>query len=151
MHPSGPGAVGSPAWQKLEQLAVASRATHLRDLFAADPDRFGKFSAEHDGLLLDYSRQRVDEKIIAGLLELARAVDVASWIEQLLTGGAVNSTEHRPALHTALRDPAGDPVPVNGRDAKPAIRDVGYQPKTPVEEGVARFVEWYLDYYHVSD
>ncbi len=84
MRPSGPGAVGSPAWRELEQLAVTHRTTHLRDLFAADPDRFAKFSAESDGLLLDYSRQRIDDKVLAGLLKLVRTVDLTSWIEQLM-------------------------------------------------------------------
>ncbi len=124
MRPSGPGAVGSSAWRELEQLAVTHRTTHLRDLFAADPDRFAKFSAEYDGLLLDYSRQRVDDKVLAGLLELVRTVDLTSWIEQLMSGKPVNNTEQRPALHTALRDPDGDPVFENDCDVKPAIRDV---------------------------
>ncbi len=93
------------AWRSLERHRTRISRVSLRALFDADPKRFDRFSAAHDGLFLDYSKNRLDGKIVAALLDLARAADVAGWRKRLFDGDAVNATEGRAALHTALRDP----------------------------------------------
>ncbi len=83
----------------------------VRELFARDPDRFRGFSRELDGLLLDFSRQRIDEDTLGSLIEHARGVGLLARIGEMFEGAQVNSTEKRAALHTLLRAPAGSAVP----------------------------------------
>jgi glucose-6-phosphate isomerase len=88
--------------------AVAAHANdlagaHLRDLTAADPRRWQNFHVEHDTWLLDFSRQRITQKSLALLFELARAVDLAARREAMFRGDPINTTEQRAVLHTALR------------------------------------------------
>ncbi len=110
-----------PAWQALEQHREQLGAHKVRDMFAADPRRFAGLSREAVDLLFDFSRQRLQPETIALLIQLARECDLETWIAALLTGERVNSTEDRPALHTALRRPADQPLFVDGRDV---MRDV---------------------------
>jgi glucose-6-phosphate isomerase len=96
-----------------EELARHARrlaAVPVRELFAADPDRFGHFSREAAGLLLDFSRQRVDGPALDALLSLAATSRLGARIEALFAGDHVNDSEDRAALHTLLRRPAG-PAP----------------------------------------
>ncbi|SFR63083.1 glucose-6-phosphate isomerase [Thiomicrospira sp. ALE5] len=94
----------SAAWQALKVLAESGVAEkHLQDWFAADPDRAKRYAIELDELYLDFSKNRIDDQVIAGLLALAEQQDLSGWIKRLLTGDEVNDTEGRPALHTALR------------------------------------------------
>ncbi len=83
----------------------------VRELFAADPVRFAHFSREFDGLLLDFSRQRIDEAALEGLLERARCAGLLARIEGLFEGEVLNISEKRAALHTLLRTPAQSPLP----------------------------------------
>jgi glucose-6-phosphate isomerase len=83
----------------------------VRDLFESDPDRFAHCSREFDGLLLDFSRQRIDEDALIALIELAQSAGLLARIEAMFEGAQVNSTEKRAALHTLLRAPAGSTVP----------------------------------------
>ena len=76
---------------------------HLRDLFAADPKRWQNFHLEHDTWLLDFSRQRISQKTLALLLELARAAKLAERIAAMFRGDPINTTEGRAVLHAALR------------------------------------------------
>ena len=103
----------SAAWQALAQHVQAT-TLDLRELFAADPERFSKCSLSHAGILLDYSKHLVSGGTIRLLVELARSRDLAGAIARLIGGECVNATEHRPALHTALR--ASRPVLLDGRD-----------------------------------
>ena len=79
----------------------------VQELFARDPDRFKHFSREMDGLLLDFSRQRIDEEALTALFERAGAPGCMARIDGLFEGEQVNNTEKRAALHTLLRAPAG--------------------------------------------
>ena len=99
----------SPAWQALEAHAEALRPQHLREFFAADPQRFARFSLNHDGLLLDFSKQRVAAETMALLHDYARAADVDGWKQRMLAGEAINHTEQRAVGHLRLR--AGDEAP----------------------------------------
>jgi len=96
----------SPAWKALNvhQQGMASR--HMRDLFAADPDRVKRCAIELDGLFLDYSKHRITAETHRLLLALADQVDLSGWINRLFAGEMVNNTERRPALHMALRSDA---------------------------------------------
>ena len=92
-----------PAWQALDAHVETLRDTHLRDLFAGDPQRFERFSVEADGLLFDYSKQRVTEQTMSLLAALADAADVRGWTRRMYAGEAINASENRAALHIALR------------------------------------------------
>jgi glucose-6-phosphate isomerase len=99
------------------------RQSHQRDVAARDPRRFESFSTEAVGLLLDYSRQRVTRETLGLLTDLAREVQLQERIAALLGGEVVNNTEHRAALHTALRRPLdAPPLNVDGEDITAAVR-----------------------------
>ncbi len=107
----------SSAWQALTALAESGVATkHLQDWFQAQPDRAERYSIELDELYLDYSKNRIDDQVLDGLLALAEQQGMAQWIERLVTGDIVNDTEARPALHSALRGLQG--APASGLAAK---------------------------------
>ncbi|HEU4529925.1 MAG TPA: glucose-6-phosphate isomerase [Steroidobacteraceae bacterium] len=108
------------AWEALSRHAAEERAIHVRDLLD-DPKRFAQFSCEAQGMLLDYTRQRLDARALELLHDLAANADLSERIEALLRGDTVNNTERRPALHTALRRDAKRPLVVGGRDL---MRDV---------------------------
>lgn len=114
----------SPAWLALRahQREVAPR--HLRDLFADDPDRFSRLSLEACGLLLDYSKNRVVDRTVELLLDLARQEGLERWREEMFAGAAVNTSEERAALHVALRRPAGEAFPSAGNDVMPTVLEV---------------------------
>ena len=99
----------TPAWQALAAHADTLRQQHLRDLFAADSERFARLSLHHDGLLLDYSKQRVTAETMALLRQLADTADFTGWRQKLCDGAAINHTEGRSARHMDLR--AGEQAP----------------------------------------
>jgi glucose-6-phosphate isomerase len=100
-----------PAWGAVAAHAKELVKTKLRDLSASDPKRWQNFHVEHDGWLLDISRQRITHQTLALLFDLARAVDVSGRIAAMFRGDAINTTEQRAVLHTALRsDFAGGPA-----------------------------------------
>ena len=94
----------SRAWQRLAALASREANRHLRDVDAGAA-RTDAMTVRAAGLLLDFSRQRADQEIVAALAELARACALPTAARRLFEGAIVNSTERRPALHTALRAP----------------------------------------------
>lgn len=100
----------SPAWQSLRRHAAQFQQPDFRldSLFAQAGDRFDRFSVEADGLLLDYSKNYLDEDTLSLLLELARERDLAGAISAMFAGEKINNTEHRPALHVALREPVAE-------------------------------------------
>ena len=91
------------AWSAVAQHALKLKGVHLRDLSAADPRRWTAFHVEHDGWMLDLSRQRITRETLALLLELARATDLQARIAAMFRGDPINGTEGRAVLHTALR------------------------------------------------
>ena len=94
-----------PAWRKLTEHHAAISRQHLRDLFAQDPGRFAKFSLALEGMLVDFSKQRVTAETMRLLTDLARACELESRRARMLAGEPVNVTENRAALHAALRGP----------------------------------------------
>ncbi|MFN4312458.1 MAG: glucose-6-phosphate isomerase [Ferrovibrio sp.] len=104
------------AWRALAAHATATRNRHLRDLFAADPERFARFSFRCGDLLLDLSRQRIEAETLELLLDLAREAQVEAWRDRMLRGERINITEDRAVLHTALRLPPDAALTVDGID-----------------------------------
>ena len=114
----------SPAWQALTDHWHEIRDLHLRELFAADPDRAERFSLRHEDLLLDYSKNRITAETLGLLLDLAREADVEGWRERMFAGERINFTEHRPVLHVALRNRSNTPILVDGEDVMPRVNAV---------------------------
>ncbi len=101
-----------PAWQALVAHQREISKLHLRDLFATDDQRFSTFSIEAGNLFLDYSKNRITTKTLDLLCDLAVESNMPAMIEALFTGVSVNTTENRPALHTALRNSQGIAAPI---------------------------------------
>ena len=117
---SGPQA---PAWQALATAAQRLKATSVRALFDADAQRFAHCSAEGAGLLLDFSRQRIDGEVLAAFAQLADQLGLRERIAAQFSGAHINHTEDRAVLHTALRRPAGQPpLVVDGVDIDALVR-----------------------------
>lgn len=93
------------AWSALSQLAQDPRATDLRRLFAEEPERFGQNSGRVGDLFIDFSKQRLNRSVRSELLELAESMQMAAWIAALFSEAEINNTEHRAAMHWALRLP----------------------------------------------
>ena len=98
------------SWKKLTALAEIATQTHNRER-VGETDRFEKYSIRVGSLLVDFSKQRIDRSIFEGLVGLAEESRVLDLISAQMTGEIVNVTEHRPALHTALRTPADAKLP----------------------------------------
>ncbi len=111
----------SPAWQALEAHAAALQGRTIADLFVDDPERFDRFSLRCGPLLLDYSKHLATAETLSLLLDLARERGLADWVERMFRGEHVNSTEDRPALHTALRARGDDAVYVDGVNIVPEV------------------------------
>ena len=111
-----------PQWQALTAHAAQMRQRHLRDLFAADPQRVEKFARTDLNLLFDFSRQRVDAETIRLLIELAQARGLQQRIAAMFAGEKINTTENRAVLHTALRNRSDQPILVDGQDVMTEVR-----------------------------
>ena len=112
----------SPLWQQLQQHYRNIGTQHMRDWFAADAARFERFHVSAAGLHLDYSKNRITPETLQLLLQLARERGLPDKINAMFCGEAVNRSEQRPALHTALRNFSDRPVMVNGQDIMPEVR-----------------------------
>jgi glucose-6-phosphate isomerase len=111
-----------PAWKNLQAHAIDLEIHHLRQLFADDPQRFDRLSVNALDFLYDYTRQRLTPNTIELLLALARDCGLEGRIAALFAGEPVNHTEQRAALHMALRNRSDRPMPVDGRDVMPEVR-----------------------------
>ncbi|MDD3884616.1 MAG: glucose-6-phosphate isomerase [Gallionella sp.] len=114
----------SPAWLALKKHHDTVAPLQMRDLFTADPQRFGKFSSRCGDLLLDYSKNRITQETLTLLMVLARQANLATWIERMFSGEKINATEHRAALHVALRNRSASSIYVDGQDVMPNVRRV---------------------------
>jgi glucose-6-phosphate isomerase len=114
----------SNAWNALESHYQQVNALHLRDLFAADPERGERLTIEALGLFFDYSKNRVTDETLKLLVELARESGLQSRIEAMFRGDKINVTEKRAVLHVALRTPKGTSIFVDGEDVVPAVHEV---------------------------
>lgn len=112
------------AWQALLRHRDEIGVVPLRQLFAAEPERFSRFSLRLPGMLLDFSKHRATEETLALLVRLAEQAGVQARIEAMFGGEAINLTEGRPVLHVALRNRAATPVCVAGEDVMPQVSAV---------------------------
>jgi glucose-6-phosphate isomerase len=113
-----------PAWKELGRDHAQIGKTHLRELFAEDPGRGTRLSAEAAGLYLDYSKNRVDDEVLGLLFQLADESGLVERREAMFQGEHINVTEDRPALHVALRMPRGRSLIVDGVDVVKQVHEV---------------------------
>jgi glucose-6-phosphate isomerase len=119
-----PRPVDLPAWKALQAHQREMASVHIPDLFQQDVRRFEKFSLRFDDLLLDISKNRVTERTMSLLFDLARQADLSGWIEKMFSGQRINSTEDRAVLHVALRNRSNRPILVDGQDVMPGVNAV---------------------------
>jgi glucose-6-phosphate isomerase len=112
------------AWKALEDHFGTIRGVHLRTLFADDPTRGERLTAEAVGIYLDYSKNRVNEETVALLCRLAEECGLRERIDAMFRGDKINLTENRAVLHVALRAPRGISMVVDGKDVVPEVHAV---------------------------
>jgi glucose-6-phosphate isomerase len=113
-----------PAWKSLTAHAESAKKLKLRDLFATDPARGTRLTAEACGLFLDYSKNRVTDETLKLLVSLAEESGLKEHVEAMFTGQKINTTEDRAVLHVALRAPKSESILVDGEDVVPAVHEV---------------------------
>ena len=111
-------------WRTLEVHQRAMEARHLRTLFADDPARGERMTAEAAGVFLDYSKNRIDDETIRLLVELAEQSGLRARIDAMFRGDKINVTEGRAVLHVALRAPRGASILVDGKNVVPEVHAV---------------------------
>lgn len=116
--------IETAAWQKLEMIFLTLQATHMRELFAEDDDRFRKFSLQFEDILVDYSKNILNEEALRLLLQLADEMELKKAIDGMFRGEKINQTENRSVLHTALRNRSNTPVIVDGEDVMAEVNRV---------------------------
>jgi glucose-6-phosphate isomerase len=109
------------AWQALGRHFAQIKSLHLRDLFAQDPKRGQRMTAEATGLFLDYSKNRVTDETLRLLVQLAGEAGLRERIEAMFKGEKINVTENRAVLHTALRAPKSATIMVDGENVAPKV------------------------------
>jgi glucose-6-phosphate isomerase len=112
----------SPAYHALQAQQALLARVHMRELFASDPARSSRYRIEAAGLLLDYSKNIVNESTMPLLHALARERGVPQWIDRMFAGSRINNTEGRAALHVALR--ATEAMTLDGQDVVASVRRV---------------------------
>jgi len=117
------------AWQKLNAHYLEMQAVHMRELFAEDPQRFEKFHIMMGDILMDFSKNIIDENTLAYLFELANECQLQEAIQAMFHGVKINQTEGRSVLHIALRNRSNQPILVDGEDVMPLINSVLKQMK----------------------
>jgi glucose-6-phosphate isomerase len=124
----------TPAWARLSKARDRLAKTHLRELFAANPQRFEDFSIRTNDLLLDFSKQRLDGEVLDALVTLAEDTNVTGWRERLFAGEQINVSEERAVLHPALRHLEETAFPTADHDVMPDVRQVRAQMAEIVEK-----------------
>lgn len=114
----------SPAWLALQAHYDDIKDIHMKELFAEDEQRFDKFSIHANEIMLDYSKNRINQQTMPLLFDLARQSNLSKWRDELFSGVAINATEGRSVLHSALRNRSNQPVMVDGQDVMPKVRVV---------------------------
>jgi glucose-6-phosphate isomerase len=116
--------VDRPEWAALAAHHGRVAGLTMNDLFAADPQRFERFSLRFGDWLLDYSKHRITAETMALLRDLARASQLDIWIDRMFRGERINYTENRAALHVALRNRSNTPILLRGQDVMPGVNVV---------------------------
>jgi len=111
------------SWLALNEHYDEIKNVHMRDMFENDEQRFEKYSLQLNDILYDFSKNRINDKTLELLLQLANETSLPQWIEQMFNGEAINHSEQRAVLHTALRDKNNQPIIVDGVDILPEIKE----------------------------
>jgi glucose-6-phosphate isomerase len=109
---------------KLKSIVRDTNATDIRAAFAADPERFSRYSTTLGDFLFDYSKCAVNDAVLDGLETLAKDAGVEKKRDAMFAGEIINMTEERAVLHTALRNRSNTPVLVEGKDVMPDVNSV---------------------------
>jgi len=112
------------AYKYLANHFIDINQKSIKDLFAADTDRFTKFSVFFEDILLDYSKNRISDETLALLMQLARECKLDEAIKSMYNGDKINETENRSVLHIALRNLSNTPILVDGKNIMPDVNDV---------------------------
>jgi len=118
------GLTVSPHWKKLKEHFSRISNTHMRDMFAADPERFSNFSLQAGRVFLDYSKNRIDRETMSLLFGLARDMGLEDKTRAMFSGRKINTTENRSVLHVALRNRSNRSILVDGEDVMPQVNHV---------------------------
>jgi len=118
------------AWQYLSDHLAEMCDMHLHDMFKTDPKRFNKFSVIFEDILLDYSKNRINDKTMTLLMQLARECGLEIAIKAMFSGEKINETEDRAVLHIALRNQSNAPMLADGKDVMPQVNAVLQQMRT---------------------
>jgi glucose-6-phosphate isomerase len=109
------------AWQRLKKARQRLDNVHLKDLFVKDAGRFDRYSLRFEDILIDYSKNIIDEDARKALVDLAIEMGLPEAIDAMFSGKPINVTENRAVLHTALRNRSGRPVMLDGHDVMPDV------------------------------
>ncbi|MFB0498312.1 glucose-6-phosphate isomerase [Mucilaginibacter sp. OAE612] len=118
------------AYKYLTDHYIDIVSKNLKEMFDADDQRFNKFSIQFEDILLDYSKNRIDDETIALLIQLAKECSLKEAIDAMYSGEKINVTEGRPVLHIALRNRSNTPIYVDGKDVMPDVNKVLDQMKS---------------------
>ncbi|TPW17458.1 MAG: glucose-6-phosphate isomerase [Halothiobacillaceae bacterium] len=124
----------TPVWAALAAHYQEVSPLHMRELFASDPERFQRFSLTVNGILLDYSKNRITIETMRRLQALALRCDLPIWIARMFGGEKINTTEQRAVLHIALRNRSNRPILVAGEDVMPQVNAVLAQMRAFTEQ-----------------
>ena len=109
------------AWKRLQTLAQSAETKSLPALFKSDANRFDKMSLSVQNILLDFSKNLINDDVMSSLQALAKEAKVDEWRERMFHGDRINSTENRAVLHTALRNRTNTPVYMDGENVMPGV------------------------------
>ncbi len=119
-----PRVTSHPSWKSLKAHHKEIASTHLRELFASDPGRAARMRAEGAGIILDYSKNRLTDRTLSLLFELAESCKLSDHIREMFEGQHINKTENRAVLHVALRLPKSASLVVDGVDVVREVHEV---------------------------
>jgi glucose-6-phosphate isomerase len=122
--PDAPSLTSRPEWEALQRHHTEIAPKHLRDLFAADPDRGARLTADAEGIHFDYSKHRIVDETLELLIALAEACGLRERIDAMFSGERINVTEDRSVLHVALRAPRGSQIIVDGHNVVDDVWEV---------------------------
>ena len=112
------------AWRELELHFLLMQATHMRELFEQDPERFERFSRQFEDMLVDMSKNIITQDTLQLLIKLAEETDLPNAILAMFNGQPINQTENRSVLHVALRNRSNTPIEIDGTDVMPEVNAV---------------------------
>jgi glucose-6-phosphate isomerase len=116
--------VETKAWSRLSENFLMMQAMHMRTLFAEDANRFEKFSTKFEDILVDYSKNLLDDETKKLLIDLANEIELKDAIDAMFNGEKINKTENRSVLHIALRNRSNTPILFDGKDVMPDVNKV---------------------------